>query len=146
MFYNEFKTEQIENPDLRYGYLVDDELIIEHKEIKEQPAEGHYEVIAEYPNGGKDVEFIIDKPAVEPKEAYTEHIPIQVYIPYTEEEIKKKEAEDELAELKQILAGSDYKAIKYAEGWYTEDEYAETKVQREQLRIRIRELLDIVQK
>ena len=34
-------------------------------------------------------------------------------------------------ELKNRLAGTDYQAIKYAEGYLTEDEYAETKVQRQ---------------
>lgn len=45
-----------------------------------------------------------------------------------------------VAELKQQLAESDYKAIKYAEGWYTEEEYAPIKAKREALRERIREL------
>ena len=46
----------------------------------------------------------------------------------------------EIAELKAELSGTDYKAIKYAEGWITEEEYAETKAQRQAWRDRINEL------
>lgn len=46
----------------------------------------------------------------------------------------------EIAGLKAELAGTDYKAIKYAEGWITEEEYAETKAQRQAWRDRINEL------
>ena len=38
---------------------------------------------------------------------------------------------ERIAELKQLLEGSDYKAIKYAEGLISEEEYAETKAQRQ---------------
>lgn len=64
----------------------------------------------------------------------------------TEEEIVQKwrlepiPTEQIVAELKQQLAETDYKAIKYAEGWYTEEEYAPIKAEREALRERIREL------
>ena len=46
----------------------------------------------------------------------------------------------EVAECKAKLFKTDYKAIKRAEGWYTEEEYAPIKVEREALRERIREL------
>lgn len=46
----------------------------------------------------------------------------------------------EIAELKAELAGTDYKAIKYAEGWITAEEYEETKAQRQAWRDRINEL------
>lgn len=42
--------------------------------------------------------------------------------------------------LKNQLNETDYKAIKYAEGWYTEEEYAPIKAEREELRQKIREL------
>ena len=63
---------------------------------------------------------------------------------YTEEEIAElrhqAEVEAEISQLKQLLADSDYQAIKYAEGWLTEEEYAPIKAQRESWRERIREL------
>ena len=46
----------------------------------------------------------------------------------------------EIDRLKAELAGTDYKAIKYAEGWITEEEYAPTKAQRQVWRDEINEL------
>lgn len=46
----------------------------------------------------------------------------------------------EISELKTQLSETDYKAIKYAEGWITEEEYAEVKAQRQAWRDRINEL------
>lgn len=42
--------------------------------------------------------------------------------------------------LKSLLSGSDYKAIKYAEGMLTEEEYAPTRAQRQAWRDEINEL------
>lgn len=46
----------------------------------------------------------------------------------------------EISELKKKLFDTDYKAIKYSEGWLTDEEYAEAKAQREEWRKRINEL------
>lgn len=46
----------------------------------------------------------------------------------------------QINELKEKLFSSDYKAIKYAEGWYSDEEYLEVKQQREKWREEIREL------
>ena len=46
--------------------------------------------------------------------------------------------EDKINALKQELASTDYKALKYAEGWFTEEEYAPIKAMREELREKIR--------
>ena len=50
--------------------------------------------------------------------------------------------EDKINALKQELASTDYKALKYAEGWFTEEEYAPIKAMREELREKIR-LLEV---
>lgn len=42
--------------------------------------------------------------------------------------------------LKQKLQQTDYKAIKYSEGWLTEEEYAETKAERQRIRDEINRL------
>lgn len=42
--------------------------------------------------------------------------------------------------LKQQLKETDYKAIKYSEGWLTDEEYAETKVKRQHIREEINRL------
>ena len=61
----------------------------------------------------------------------------------TVEEIKADEAaaiNKQIRELKQQLADTDYKAIKYSEGLLTDAEYAATKAQREEWRSAINQL------
>lgn len=53
---------------------------------------------------------------------------------------KRMAIESEIAGLKQILASSDYKALKYAEGQISEEDYAEIRDQRQSLRDKINEL------
>lgn len=92
--FNENKTIELTNYDREKGYLKPDKLFIAHHEAVEAVEEqGHYETIAEYPNGGKDVEWVIDVQAVEAKEAYDEYEDIQVFVPYTAEEIEREKAE-----------------------------------------------------
>lgn len=80
---------EIESPDLEKGYLKNDSLLImHHEEIKGVEEVGHFETVAEYPNGGKDVEWIVDTPGVEAKEAWDEYEEILRYIPYTETELR----------------------------------------------------------
>ena len=55
------------------------------------------------------------------------------------EEDKRTKAE-QIAELKKQLADTDYEAIKYSEGWFTDEEYAPIKAMREELREQIRAL------
>ena len=71
------------------------------------------------------------------------------YTPITEEEFnshnQRKAVEVdknfiEIQKLKAQLAKTDYKALKYAEGWYSEEEYAPIKAEREALREQIRQL------
>lgn len=56
--------------------------------------------------------------------------------------IEKQREKDieEIERLKQELASTDYQAIKYSEGWFTEEEYAPIKAKRESLREQIRAL------
>ena len=42
--------------------------------------------------------------------------------------------------LKRQLQETDYKAIKHSEGWLTEEEYAETKAERQRIRDEINRL------
>ena len=58
-------------------------------------------MIAEYPNGGKDVVKIIDSPGQQAEEAWTETVDYQLYILYTDEEYAERQqqkAEEELEE------------------------------------------------
>ena len=95
----------IETPDLTLGYLVGDTEPLEHPAVEGIEEVSHYETVAEYPNGGKDVRKVIDVPGVPAKAAWTEQVPIQRYIRYTEEELaaqeeerKRQEAKDKLPE------------------------------------------------
>ena len=100
----------IKNPDLEKGQLVRHEKPIVHRYKVTVEEQGHYETIKEYPNGGKDVEWVVEVPEEGHWETYDEVgnvietdivIPadapheldindteeIYVYIPYTEEEL-----------------------------------------------------------
>lgn len=89
---------EIESPDLEKGYLKEESLFIMHHDAVEAVEEvWHYETIAEYPNGGKDVEKVIDVQGVEAQEAWDEYEDIQRYILYTEEELSEREKAKEEA-------------------------------------------------
>jgi hypothetical protein len=138
--YNENKTQILTEYDLEKGYLKADtiENFIPAVEAVEEVS--HYEIVKEYPNGGKDVKKVIDIQGVKGVEEYYETENIQVYIPYTENEIAKINAQKRIAELKKLLAETDYQAIKYAEGWLMEEEYAPIKAQRQAYREEINRL------
>lgn len=134
------KKTEISDPDLERGYLKADtiETIVPAQDAVDEVA--HYKVIAEYPGGGKDVERIIDVEGRPYIPEHTEVEEIQIYVPYTEEEIARRAAKSEISELKAKLRETDYQAIKYAEGMLSEDEYAPMKAQRQVWRDRINAL------
>ena len=90
--YNE-RMERIENPDLSLGYLVPGTRTEHHAAVQGVAEKWHYETVAEYPNGGKDIRRVVDVPGVEAREAWDEEIAIQIYMPYTQEELAQMEAE-----------------------------------------------------
>lgn len=90
--YNE-QMERIENPDLTLGYLRPGTRTEHHEAVEGVTEVWHYETVAEYPNGGKDIRKVVDVPGVEAKAAWDEVIPIQIYVPYTQEELNRMEAE-----------------------------------------------------
>lgn len=103
--YNEDKTQILDNPDLKMGWLKEDRVVIKTipatEEIQEQ---GHYVTIMEYPNGGKDVEWVVDVEGIPAKPETYEYEDIQVYVPYTQEELTQNEIyelEERLAQLTQ---------------------------------------------
>lgn len=96
----------IENPDLTKGYLKQETQTIHHDAVAGVEEVSHYETLAEYPNGGKDVQKVVDVPGVAAKEAYDEEVEVQRYVLYTAEELvaqaeaKKKVEEAAAAEAK----------------------------------------------
>ena len=116
--YNE-NMELIESPDLERGYLESKIRIEHHEAVEGVEEQWHYEVIAEYPNGGKDVEQVIDVPGVMAVPAWDEEIKYYVYHEYTEEELAEREAnrkpttEERIDALESLLAQYE---VAYAEG------------------------------
>lgn len=90
--YNE-NMELIENPDLTLGYLRPGTRTEHHEAVEGVTEVWHYETVAEYPNGGKDIRKVVDVPGVEAQAAWDEEISIQIYVPYTQEELDRMEAE-----------------------------------------------------
>lgn len=96
----------IETPDLTLGYLKLETHTIHHDAVAGVEEVSHYETLAEYPNGGKDVKKVVDVPGVEAKDAWDEEEQVQVYHLYTAEELaaqaeaKKKAEEAAAAEAK----------------------------------------------
>ena len=88
----------IETPDLTLGYLVDDTEPVEHPAVEGVEEVSHYETVTEYPNGGKDVQKIVDRPGVQAQEEWVEQVPIQKYIRYTAEELAAQEEARKKAE------------------------------------------------
>ena len=58
----------------------------------------------------------------------------------TEQDLLKDQYRLEIQQLKKQLSDTDYKAIKYAEGQLTEEEYSPIRIQRQSYRDRINEL------
>lgn len=131
--YNEDRTKEFnpEECEASLGYLTIESEIVHHEAVEGQEEQGHYEVIAEYENGGKDVKWVVDVPYIEGHEAYDEIIQFQVYHLYTEDELEIKDCEERIKYYQKLLSESDFKAIKYAEGLYTEEEYIPIKTERQ---------------
>lgn len=109
--YNE-NMERIEHPDLTLGYLRPGTRVEHHNAIEGVMEVWHYETIAEYPNGGRDVRKIIDVPGVAAQAAWDEEIPIQIYMPYTQEELDRIESErNKPTQLDRIEAQALYTAL-----------------------------------
>ena len=108
----------VENPDLTLGYLTADTEEVIHPAVEGVEEQWHWETVTEYPNGGRDVQKVIDVLGVPAQAAWTEQVPIQKYIRYTAEELaaqeearKKAEAwkklPDTVAALQAALADAD---------------------------------------
>ena len=96
----------IERPDLTLGYLISGTEPVEHPAVAAVPETSHYETVAEYPGGGRDVRRVIDVPGVPGREAWTEQVPVQKYLRYTAEELAAQEEERKKAEEQADLPGT----------------------------------------
>lgn len=108
----------VENPDLTLGYLIAAAEEVTHPAVEGVEEQWHWETVTEYPNGGKDVQKIVDRPGVPAQEEWVEQVPIQKYVRYTAEELaaqeearKKAEAWEKLPETVATLQ-EDNKTLK----------------------------------
>jgi len=93
----------VENPDLTLGYLTASTEEITHPAVEGVEEQWHWETVTEYPNGGKDVQKIVDRPGVKAQEEWVEQVPVQRYIRYTAEELAAQEEERKKAEARKKL-------------------------------------------
>lgn len=94
---------EIANPDLTKGYLKPETQTVHHDAVAGVEEVSHYETIAEYPNGGKDVRKVVDVPGVAAQEAYDEEVEVQRYVLYTADELAAQEKARKEAEEKAQL-------------------------------------------
>lgn len=129
--YNESKTQELKDPDLSLGKLVEDKIFVMHHDAvpaivgktseqiaKEMVAQGAetffnekqglwYSVVKKFDNGGRSVKAIYPVQAVPAKDAWDEYEDIYVYIPYTEEELLENKKNALREERKVLLDAFD---------------------------------------
>ena len=123
--FNINKTEELKEYDLNLGHLESDTLVTHVEAVEGVEGKGHYKTVREYPNGGKEVEWVVDVPRVEAVEEHDEVEDIYIYIPFTEKEIAKKNLLKEKSILEEWLKEHDYIGVKIATGRATIDDYAD---------------------
>ena len=96
----------IENPDLMLGYLTDDTEPLAHPAQEAVAEIAHYETVAEYPSGGRDVRKVVDVPGAAAKAAWTEQVPIKRYVRYTAAELDAQEQARKEQEAQAKLPGT----------------------------------------
>ena len=99
---------EMESYDPDMEYITAEIIIIEHHEAKPFiPDVFHYEVVAEYPNGGKDVIRVVDIPGQQQTEAWDETETIMRFHAYSEEEQQKRQKDKDDAEAFRIIIGEE---------------------------------------
>lgn len=90
--YNVEKTQKLDENELDFekGYLKSDKLFIAHHEAVEAKEAAYKDRAEKLSNGSTQIWKDLVSPAVEAKEAYDEYEDIQVFIPYTTEELEER--------------------------------------------------------
>lgn len=113
--FDETKTTELTSYDLDRGYLKGDILRTIIPAVEAVQEVGHKEVIRTYPNGGRDLRWVVDIPGVKAQPEKTEEEAILVYIPYTEAELTEREKARIKRESVASLLSSDYRILKIFE-------------------------------
>lgn len=96
------------------GRLVPDTIIVEHPAVEAVAEQGYYVTVAEYPNGGKDVEWVVDVAGVTGREAWTETEEVMRYTPFTAAELATRQIQTATERLR----GSDAEVLDALEGLF----------------------------
>ena len=67
------------NPDLTLGYLTADTEEITHPAVEGVEEQWHWETVTEYPNGGKDVQRVVDVLCVQAQEEFNDTATTEIY-------------------------------------------------------------------
>ena len=135
--YNKDKTQILETYDLTKGYLKEDVITIHFEEVKAVKEQGHYETIAEYANGGKDIKWVVDVQGAEYQPARDKEEKMLVYIPYSENELLENR-KNVLRNKRQLEC---FSIINRGELWYKNL----TDEQKEELEIWYKKWLDVTE-
>lgn len=108
------KKTLIENPNLKLGFLKEDKLITKIDEIPYVAEEGHYEIVREYPNGGKDIKWVVDVEGQEYVPEIEQVEEILIYVPYSKKELE----ELELDRLRALRETECFTVINRGKLWY----------------------------
>lgn len=92
--YDSTKTIELDDYDLELGRLENDTLTRHIPYSPAVPRVIHYNVLATYPNGGQEIEEVIDEEGKEEVLEHDETEDILVFIPYTEEELEEKRKDE----------------------------------------------------
>lgn len=99
--FDENKINEIFQYDEKEGFLREDKLFVAHHPATHYSKEiGHYKTVRTYPNGGTDVEWVVDVEGTEEKEAWDEYEEILVYVPFTAEQLQERR----IAKIKERLS------------------------------------------
>ena len=109
--YNQEKTQILENPDLKKGYLMEDKIVVKTIPATEEVQEQFHYEYKDYPSGGRDRIKVVDVAYQPAKPETYEYEDIQVYVLFTEEEL----INNEISTLTEQLEKTDYIANKLAE-------------------------------
>ena len=126
----------------KQGRYIKVKKIIHHEATPAVEEVSHYVVIREYENGGRDVEKVVDVPGSLAKPAWDEEVEEDTFVEFTEKELTNIRIDELIC----LLESTDYKAIKFAEGELTEEEYASTRELRRSYRAEINELQEKLSK
>lgn len=109
MIVKDLNGNTLDEYDLTLGKLTAQTETVHHEAVAGIQEQGYWQTLVEYPNGGKDVAWVVEVEGVKAQEAYDEQIDYQLYTPYSEEELSELQAnrtpslEERIADLQEQI-------------------------------------------